>query len=506
VVSGHILKTLVAACVLCGILGGQLYAQEEPALPEGLGPASDTGDEPALPEGLGPATGESDEPGLPEGLESGKSTQGEDEPALPEGIGEEVDKPDEAETGSGDRGGLPEGLTGYFEVRGGLRTREDPYQRDGSIGETRLQLEYEKLMDKWGFKVTADFLYDDVISHHRIHLDEGRGWLDLREANFSWTPIDFADVKVGRQILTWGTGDLVFINDLFPKDWNSFFIGRDNEYLKAPSDAVKVSLFSDVANLDVVYTPAFNADRYIDGRQISYYNGVLGRRAGRDAIVSVDRPNEWFREDEIALRVYKNLSGLELAGYGYRGFWKSPAGMNVVTGRATFPDLSVYGFSARTTVGKGIGHVEVGYYDSTDDSSGNNPFVPNSEWRFLVGYEQEVVTDLTVGIQYYVELMEDYGAYRRTLPAGTPARDEDRHVVTLRLTKLMQKGNLRLSLFAYYSPSDDDAYLRPNVHYKLDDHWSAEVGANVFIGEDAHTFFGQFERDSNVYVAMRYGF
>ncbi len=62
-------------------------------------------------------------------------------------------------------------------------------------------------------------------------------------------------ITLGRQILTWGTGDLVFINDLFPKDWVSFFIGRDVEYLKAPSDALKVSAFSSWANLDLVYTP-----------------------------------------------------------------------------------------------------------------------------------------------------------------------------------------------------------------------------------------------------------
>jgi hypothetical protein len=74
------------------------------------------------------------------------------------------------------------------------------------------------------------------------------------------------DVKLGRQILTWGTGDLIFINDLFPKDWISFFIGRDTDYLKAPSDAIKVSLFGEQANLDIVYTPQFDSDRFIEGR------------------------------------------------------------------------------------------------------------------------------------------------------------------------------------------------------------------------------------------------
>jgi hypothetical protein len=111
------------------------------------------------------------------------------------------------------------------------------------------------------------------------------------------------DLKIGRQILTWGTGDLLFINDLFPKDWNSFFIGRDEEYLKAPSDGIRVSLYTKLINLDIVYTPRFDADRFIDGRRISYWNETLGRRAGRDAPVKAIIPDNWFSDDSFMFMV-----------------------------------------------------------------------------------------------------------------------------------------------------------------------------------------------------------
>jgi len=259
-----------------------------------------------------------------------------------------------------------------------------------------------------------------------------------------FSPVESLDAKIGRQVLTWGTGDLLFLNDLFPKDWNSFFLGRDEEYLKAPSDAVKISLYGDPVNLDVVYTPRFDADRFIDGERVSYWNTGLGRRAGQDAPVRDDERDDWFDEDEIALRLFRNLKGYEVAVYGYRGYWKSPGGMDPVTGQATFPDLSVYGASVRGTVGSGIGNAEVGYYDSEDDGSGADAFVRNSEFRFLVGYEQELARDFTAAVQHYLELMMDYGAYRRSLPSGVPSADENRHVLTLRLTKLLMSQNLRL--------------------------------------------------------------
>jgi hypothetical protein len=391
---------------------------------------------------------------------------------------------------------LPFETHGFYEMRAGYRLLNDKYEKDMSIMENRLQLELSSYPDWGDVKVKGDFIGDLVTEE---------GDFDLREANVFLRPTDYMDVKVGRQILTWGTGDLIFINDMFPKDWQSFFIGRDSEYLKAPSDAAKVSLFSDWANLDIAFTPQFDPDRYINGERISYWNSDLGRVAGQDAIVHTDKPNEWFKDSEFATRLYKNVHDYELALYGYHGYWKSPGGENATRTKAIFPDLNVYGASARGNFGKGIGNVEVGYYDSLNDQSGNDPLINNSEFRYLVGYTQEIAKNFTMGVQYYVEHMMDYGAYIRNLPSG-PARDRDRHLTTLRLTKLLMDQNLRCSLFTYYSPSDKDVYMRPNVNYKVNDNLAVEVGANIFFGDYPNTFFGQFHNDTNVYMGARYSF
>jgi len=66
--------------------------------------------------------------------------------------------------------------------------------------------------------------------------------------------------------------------------------------------------------------------------------------------------------------------------------------------------------------------------------------------------------------------------------------------------------NLELSFFGYYSPSDEDAYVRPSVHYKVDDHWSVSTGADVFFGRQDHTFYAQFENNSNIWAAVRYAY
>lgn len=393
---------------------------------------------------------------------------------------------------------LPFELHGFLDARGGLRTQDDPHEsKTATLGETRLQLHLSKALDWAKFRIKSDFLYDGVAKGADV---------DLREANVLFTPFEFMDLKVGRQVLTWGTGDYIFINDLFPKDYNSFFIGRDDEYLKAPSDALKASFYTTAINLDFVYTPKFNPDRFIDGERLSYFNPQLGRLAGQDAVISPLKRDGWFADSEIALRLSRDIKGYGLALYGYSGFWKSPVGFDPQAGKPTFSRLSVYGLSVRGKVWEGIGNFEMGYYDSRDDRSGEDPFIPNSQFRLLAGYEQELAKDFTGGVQYYLEQMLDYGAYKRTLPRGSHAADEFRHVITLRLTKLLMYQSLKLSLFTFYSPSDQDVYMRPNIHYRISDHWSGEVGTNIFIGEKDHTFFGQFKDDTNVYFGLRWSF
>ncbi|GAB7081640.1 hypothetical protein [Megalodesulfovibrio paquesii] len=384
---------------------------------------------------------------------------------------------------------------GFVEIRPGVRTQPDPYEKEASLLETRLQGEVSTQADWVQLKFRGDVWFDGILEQARYETREA--WAFLR-------PADFMDLKIGRQVLTWGTGDLVFLNDLFPKDWQSYFLGRDAEYLKAPSDSIKISLFSDYLNADFVVTPRFTADRFITGQYVSYWNGLLGRLAGNKSQLDVDAPDHWFEDAEYAARLYRNVDAYELALYGYLGFWKNPAGLSVL-GEATFPRLQVCGASARGPVAGGIGNLEVAWYHSQEDPDGRDPAINNSEMRYLVGYARELGRDFTGSAQYYVEQLLDYQHYRDSFEGNHP-RDELRHVLTVQLTKLLMHQNLELSLAGYWSPSDEDAYLRPKALYKWTDHISQELGANIFLGRQDDTMFGQYKANTNVYMALRYSF
>ncbi|MDD2598842.1 MAG: hypothetical protein PHO37_06420 [Kiritimatiellae bacterium] len=399
-----------------------------------------------------------------------------------------------------------EELHGFVEGRGGVRTRNDPGESERSLTELRAQLDSLNHFELFQLQFRGDLVYDEL-AHDigKVDLERGQGFFDLRELNVVFFPVDWADVKVGRQILTWGTGDLLFINDLFPKDWNSFLLGREEQYLKAPSDAILASFFPSFVNIDLVYVPRFDADRYIDGERVSFYD-MNGRYVGDDSVMRAGRRDDWFKDDEIAARLYRRFSEYETALYLYHGFWKSPVGYDVSDNRPYFPELNVVGASVKGAAAGGIVNFETGYYDSAEDRGGRDPYIPNSELRLLTGYQRELAQELTAGVQYYVEWMMDYNDYTATLPPDSAARDELRHVVTLRLTQMLMSQNLILDLFTFFSPSDRDAYIRPGATYKISDNWSTNLNGNFFFGERDYTFFGRLRRNNSVNFSVRYNF
>ncbi len=163
------------------------------------------------------------------------------------------------------------------------------------------------------------------------------------------------------------------------------------------------------------------------------------------------------------------------------------------------------GASARRSGLGGVWGAEIGYYDSRDDRAGTNPAIENSQFRFLLTYQRQLAEDFTGSIEYYGEQMQDYAAYRRRVPAGFPTRAELRDLVGVRLTKLLRYQTLKLSLFTFYSPRARDFLMSPEISYNFSDGLWAAVGGNIF-GGPSSSFFGQFGRNDNAYLSVRYSY
>ncbi|MFQ5853809.1 MAG: hypothetical protein ACE5JU_24895, partial [Candidatus Binatia bacterium] len=72
--------------------------------------------------------------------------------------------------------------------------------------------------------------------------------------------------------------------------------------------------------------------------------------------------------------------------------------------------------------------------------------------------------------------------------------------------QLLKHQVWKLVLFVFYSPADSDHLLQPQVSYKFSDDFSATLGANIFGGGKDTTFLGQFDKNDNLYLSVRFDF
>ncbi|MBI5556753.1 MAG: hypothetical protein HY885_03885 [Deltaproteobacteria bacterium] len=388
-------------------------------------------------------------------------------------------------------------LHGFVQGNYGLDTASsNPDGRDSKLAEERIQLKLEGNQGPLRFFVKTDLAWD--------HVDDQED-PELREGTIDYTAAAW-DCRIGRQMVTWGLGDLVFINDVFPKDYEAFFSGQPLEYMKKGVDGVKAGLYPGFASLELIAIPLFTPNHFPDAKRFWLYDPMPGV-SNRQTV----EPGASLDNTEVAGRVYRDIAGFDASLYGYRGFFRQPAMQPDPAAAPTrltlwYPALAVYGASLQGSALHGVISLEAGYYDSRDDREGDDPMIPNSQARFLVGYQRQFWEDFTVGLQYYGERMLDHGNYTATLPPGLPAEDRLHDLISVRLTQLLRHQTVKLSLFTFRGLASGDYLVNPEVKYNFTDQVWGALGANIFGGGETWSQFGQLDRNDNIYLQVRYEF
>jgi hypothetical protein len=388
-------------------------------------------------------------------------------------------------------------LHGFLQGNYSLNiTTSNPGGDDFKWAEERMQIKLDAYHDPFRLFFKTDFSYD--------HIDRDAD-PDFREIYLDYTALSF-DIRAGRQIITWGVGDLIFINDVFPKDYEAFFSGRPIEYLKLGIDGIKAGVYPDLFSVEFVFIPFFEPNNFPRSDRFWMFDPFPSATDRTD-----EEPPTTLDNTEIAVRVYRNVAGFDMSLYFYRGFFRNPSlmpGNPVMPLKITefFPERSVYGASLQGRALDGVMSLEAGYYDSRQDRNGIDPLIPNSSTRFLIGYQRQLWEDFTAGVQYYGEYMHDYSDYIKSLPNGFPKQKRLTDLFTVRLTQLLRHQTLKLSFFSFWSLSDGDYLINPEIKYSFTDSIWAALGAIVFGGGEKWHQFGQFDRNDNVYIQMRYEF
>jgi len=383
-------------------------------------------------------------------------------------------------------------LAGFVQTHAAVRSSnvDCPAVTECTVpfNEQRVQLKAEggNETGNLAFLGKIDLLHDSA-------LDESVG--EVRELYADYNSDRFR-LRSGRQIITWGLGDLLFINDVFAKDWVAFFSGLPLQYLKRGNDALNLDLYLGSTTLEMVVS-GFRADRLPNGRQF-----VMASPFSPSLSYHIDAPTG----AEVALRLSGNLGRWDTAVYASRGYYQAPVLLESVTEvHGIYPRLNTLGASLSGAFANGVLNLELGYYDSGNDRGGDISAIENSQLRFLAGYSRQLGQETQIGVQAYAEWMQKYAAYVRNLPAGFTPRDAVRTVATVRLTQSYLYQTLIFNLFAFVGLSEEDSYLVPSVRYAFNDNLWAELGANLFNGS-RNGMLGALGDNSNLYLTVRYAF
>ena len=431
----------------------------------------------------------------------------------------------EGEGGAGDSDAPNLQFSGLLEVEQGTHFGPDGAQGREIVLSNRL-VRLAGALDTPGASllIKLDIVDDSVTGGTEVEVREGRAVL---------SPADWLDISVGKQVATWGVGDLLFINDLFPKNWLAIFLGRDPEFWKDSANALRPSLYFGNWTWDVVYHPGFTPDTTPTGCRFSVFDPNSGQLTAIPRQCSDPTPAfssaGTISEGETASRLKVQMGSHDLAFYAYSGFFKSPRGLRWAdgagnpTGNPTpvpgagdvmlvpfHPRLNVYGISEEGQVGAGVLSLEAGYYESKDDPRGDNPLIENSLWKLLAGYRLDWTANFATGAQWFRESMQDFGAFRASLPPqqATVPRARNRNTYTLRLTLKLQQEILRINLFRYERPQDRDRFTKLDFSKRLTDHVVIAAGVNVFDGAQGYEDreFGMLRDDDNAFARIRFSY
>lgn len=403
---------------------------------------------------------------------------------------------------------FPLEIQGFVEVERGARLGESTYRDETwMLSNIRARLKTSKQTEKGGFHLKLDFINDEILKSSEV---------EIREARLRYSPSDLVDFSIGKQVSTWGVGDLLFINDLFPKNWVNLFLGRDQESLKDTSNSIRITTYLENWTADLIWTPEFSPDTTPNGCRFTVFDPNLGKPTAQrnqcGKTTKLPEQNDTTENGEIALRLKTRMGSQEVALYGYNGFWKSPKGLKLNPDTQTlesfYPRRGAYGFSSEGQWGPGVFFFEAGHYLSYEDLDGTNPLIENSAARLLLGYRYTFLASSTFAVQTMSEKMLNYEKYQESVPPTLEEKEEVRNTYTFRFTQTAQQETLKASCFVYHRPEDRDDYLRCWLSKRLDDNFDITAGGNFFSGDKKYLDrdFAMLREDDNAYVRFKYVF
>lgn len=371
---------------------------------------------------------------------------------------------------------------------------------------TNLRLKFASSADRIGFYGSIDFYH----TPGQTSIDLWEGYVDLYGS--------FYDLRIGKQIVTWGTGDNINPTD----NLNPWDLGRKTPFSepaekKLPVNMVNAKFYlGGFTTLNAIWVPDFHPFRLPD---TSVWNMsrtlpqpttppnvlVTGFASPGDPI----EPANTLENSEYALKFASTFAGVDFSASYFHGWENFPTlhpkmqidsvnaqgqGFATITPMQRYHSIDVLGGDFATSIA-GIGfRGELGYF-MTEDTDEEDPYISDPYLFYVFGMDYTFRNGLYVNAQY------SEGVYRKF---GIQADQGDDRMVNLGFTYDVNDYN-SMEIGSMYLIEDENYVLQPKYIRTIGNAVDLTVGAFI-IGGNSAEHFGAFRSNDLVYAELEYSF
>lgn len=310
------------------------------------------------------------------------------------------------------------------------------------------------------------------------------------------------DVRVGKQIITWGRADALNPTDnLTPKDF-TLLSAKDEEERRIGSYAIKANVYRGTYTLSAIWIPLFNPS-------------TIPLTAPPGLTITEDkRDSGAFTYQALALKLDQTGGDLDWSVSYYAGLDVNPIGVPLSPTRIELRHtrIQVVGGDFARTVGRYGMRGEVAY-THTQNASGADPFIKKPFLFAVLGADRDLAEDLNVNLQVYQRTIVNYRdpfaisdpvVRFASVQNATFNQQLDRYQfgLTGRIKATWWHQTLESEVLGVWNANRGDVFVRPSLAYAFTDVWKGFIGWDVFTGQ-RNSFFGRLQPTSAFFAELR---
>lgn len=369
-------------------------------------------------------------------------------------------------------------IGGFADVYTAAKTKNGKYNANYS----RLRLEFSS-------ELNGVYFFGSLNAEKKQN-EESK--LNLHEAYVEYIGEKY-DIRLGKQIVTWGKADGVRITDVLnPADYSMFITGEFDD-LRIPINMVKFRYLPGFADFEIIAIPGFEP-RTAPKKGSAWF---VERQSKYKAASETDNlPKKSLKNAEIAAKVSFFMSGFDFAISSMYLTDDEPVYKLYNNMLYQKFNRSVFvGFEASKVLGEFVARAEVaGYKDKALQAEYD--YVKKNYVKAMLGCDWYVNSDFTLSAQFANNSILDY--------EDEINADEHNTISTLNVSYKMLNQTVELSNMTYYSFNDEDVYNKAEADYAFTDDLHILVGYDYFDGKKG--VYGVYKNNSQLWLKAKFNF